>query len=143
MLILLIEDDLLQADLMEKAIRQRLRADTLRIATESEFLARFEEIPRRSPAAIIIDVMLRWADPAEQMPTKPADYGVTGGYRRAGLRCRKKLLEDDRTRSIPVVIYTVLSKDALGKGLSDSEYLQKGGGFDHLLERLQPIISKR
>jgi CheY-like chemotaxis protein len=139
MLIILIEDDPVQADLMEKAMRQRLHAETFRIATESEFLARFEEIPKRSPAAIVIDVMLRWADPAEQMPSKPADYRQTGGYRRAGLRCRKKLTEDRRTRTIPAILYTVLAKDSLQTDIADSVYVQKGDGFDHLLDRLRSL----
>jgi hypothetical protein len=77
------------------------------------------------------------------MPPKPADYDKTGGYRRAGLRCRKKLAEDQRSRSIPAIIYTVLEREPLGEAIPECEYLQKGDGFDHLLERLEKIASTR
>jgi|ERR1017187_768435 CheY-like chemotaxis protein len=143
MLILLIEDDPVQAALMEKAIRERLGAETFRIATESDFLARLDEIARRAPGAIVIDVMLRWADPAEQMPPTPVDYKKMGGYRRAGLRCQKKLMEGPRTRAIPAILYTVLPRESLHLGGTDLAYVQKGDGFDELLQRLQPHAARR
>src|SRR5664280_2491859 len=105
MLILLIEDDPVQAELMEKAIGERFGVETFRIATEWDFLAGLDDIAQRAPGAIVIDVMLRWADPAEQMPPTPVDYKKVGGYRRAGLRCKKKLMEDPRTRAIPIILY--------------------------------------
>ena len=140
MLILLIEDDPMQAELIAKAIKEKLGSETWRIATESDFYSRFDEIPQRAPAAIVIDVMLRWADPSEEMPAKPVDYRKTGGFRRAGLRCRKKLSEDQRTQWIPAVLYTVLGLESLQAQIPESVYIQKGDGLDHLLERLQHIV---
>ena len=140
MLVLIIEDDPVQADLMQQTIERELGAKVRRIATESEFYTRLEEIVARRPDAIVIDVMLRWADPAESMPSKPVDYNATGGYRRAGLRCRKRLADHPGALGFATLLYTVLNREAL-MGISDGEYLQKGDGFDQLLNRLREITA--
>jgi CheY-like chemotaxis protein len=143
MLIVLIEDDPVQAELMENSIKSKLGAETWRIPTESDFDVKFEDIATKAPVAIVIDIMLRWTDPAEEMPPTPVDYDKTDGYRRAGLRCRKRLSEDQRTQSIPVIIYTVLRREPLGEGIPECQYLQKGDGLEHLLERLQQIVLRQ
>jgi hypothetical protein len=129
----IIEDDVLTAGQMETAIRA-LGFDVWRIPTESEFYFKFDEIAaERRPAAIVIDVMLRWADPSDHIPPKPAHYEQTKGYRRAGLRCRTRIQGDERTAGIPVLIFTVLDQESLDD-VPDGQYLQKGNGYERLLE---------
>ena len=140
MLILIVEDDPVQAQHMEAAIRRELGAEVWRMATEYDFQAGFEEIATRKPDLIVIDVMLRWADPAEEIPDKPANWAQTGGYTRAGLRCHAMLRKDERTGEIPALLYTVLGQEALGL-LQGVEYLQKGNGLDRLLVGIKQLLS--
>ncbi len=131
-LVLIVEDDRQTAEQMEQGIRS-LGFDVWRIPTESDFYSNLDQIAARKPVAIVIDVMLRWADPSDDIPRKPSDYEETGGYRRAGMRCSKRIREDARFSGIPVLIFTVLAEEALGN-TGDMEYLQKGNGYVRLLE---------
>lgn len=121
MYILLVEDDPLQVELIDEFLKDDSAfpdADVKRISTESEFRSKFEDIATNNPDIIILDIMLRWADPAPDFQLPPDEIAEEGFYR-AGLRCEKLLGQDSRTNEIPVILYTILGngdlKDELPK----------------------------
>lgn len=121
MRILLVEDDPLQVEL----IAEFLTADSAfpkarikRISTESEFISSFEDIATNAPDVVIMDIMLRWADPSPDFVLPPEEIAEEGFYR-AGLRCEKLLARDPRTTDIPIILYTILSNGDLSEELPD------------------------
>ena len=123
MYILIIEDDPLQATLMIESLREDSslsKAKIERISTESQFRERFEEIANNPPDVITLDVMLRWADPSPDMKPRLEDVKEEGIFK-AGLRCEKLLADNIKTQHIPVILYTILSKEDLGKELPERE----------------------
>lgn len=113
MKILVIEDDHLQAEWICKNLEQAFRGDKIdRITMEMEFRSHFDEIANDPPDVVIMDVMLRWADPSPDLKPPPDDV-KKGGFYRAGLRCTRILAQDKRTEDIPVILYTVLEHNDL------------------------------
>lgn len=114
MYILIIEDDKLQFETLSKSIlenRALSKYEIKRIITELEFRERFEEIASDNPAAIVMDIMLRWT--TKNRLVEPPKEIEDEGFYRAGLRCEKLLASDERTKNIPIIIYTVLGKEDL------------------------------
>lgn len=112
MRIVLVEDDSTQAGLISDVLRSEFPTYQIdSIATESDFLASVEGFAADPPALIVMDVMLRWCDVSENMPPIPEDYQ---GFGRAGVRCCDALRQNPGTRSIPVIVLTVLDKNGLG-----------------------------
>src|SRR2546425_8168130 len=108
MTILVIEDDYLQADWIRQKLTEAMPNANIRlIATEAEFRSQFENIANQDPDVVVMDVMLRWADPSPDLTPPPQDVREEGFYR-AGLRCERMLAEDNRTSRVPVILYTVL-----------------------------------
>lgn len=108
MKMLIIEDDHRQAELIYHGLKRYFpRANIDRISTESEFVSRFEDIANNPPDYVVLDVILRWTDPSPEMDSTPAQIKKEG-FHRAGLRCAKMLMEDKRTSSSQVIIYSVL-----------------------------------
>lgn len=116
MYIVVVEDDKLQYEWLDRCLRQSkpLKVTRLeRIKTEKEFYDRFDEIASDPPNVILLDIMLRWADPAPNLTPPPPEVGQEGFFR-AGLRCEQKLATDARTKNIPIIIYSVLEREDLG-----------------------------
>ena len=114
---LLVEDDHLQAQSIAEALAQAFSGGTVSVVrSEHAFLRFLEEPLDHMPDVIIMDVMLRWCEPAPRMPAPPPEV-ETDGYYRAGIRCLTKLLENDSTRHVPVVIYSILGDRDLGTDL--------------------------
>lgn len=114
MYILIVEDDKLQFETISNSIlenRALYKLEIKRIVTELEFRERFEEIATDKPAAILMDVMLRWT--TKNRLVEPPKEVEENGFYRAGLRCEKMLAADSRTKNIPIMIYSVLGKDDL------------------------------
>jgi CheY-like chemotaxis protein len=121
MYILLVEDDPLQAALISEFLLHASafpEAAVDRISTESGFRARFNDLAINNPDVVIMDIMLRWADPSPDFELPPDDIAEEGFYR-AGLRCERMLSEDSRTNKIPVILYTILSNGDLTEELPD------------------------
>ena len=119
MRILLVEDDPLQVEL----IGEFLTADSAfphavikRISNESEFITNFEEIATDIPDVVIMDIMLRWADPSPEFAPPPDEIAEEGFYR-AGLRCERLLANDPRTAEVPIILYTILGNGDLSDEL--------------------------
>lgn len=98
MLIVILEDDHLQFQNLERAIKEgfqhagRAEPEVRRINNEYDFLRAVKdgEFRRRLPDVILLDVMVRWYDPAppRETPAKPREYEDDEfAYRRAGIRC--------------------------------------------------------
>jgi len=111
--ILSVEDDPLGAEWIRQAVESRIPgAKVNQINTESEFLTSLPEIAARPPSLILMDEMLRWADPSPHVPERPADVRA-GGISRAGLRCCVRLAAKPETSAIPVILYTVLQNSEI------------------------------
>ncbi len=115
MYILIVEDDPSQYEFIKTSVKEAKEfsnAEVRRIATELTFIENFEEIATEKPDIVIMDIMLRWTDPSPSMVLPPKEIEEKGFYR-AGIRCIRMLKADDRTKHIPVIIYSVLTKEDL------------------------------
>jgi len=139
MRILLVEDDHLQAEGITAEFERAFPgAKVQTIATESDFVANLNQIADNPPDVIIIDVMLRWADPAPDLKPPPPEV-QEGGFFRAGIRCKDMLQRNKNTDDIPVVVYTVLDRSDLPEGL---EFIPKGANFRALVNRIREVLEK-
>jgi len=105
--ILLVEDDHVQRSYVKQALADSLGADVATKTCESEFVRDFDLIASDPPDVAVLDIMLRWASPSRHGATPPAD---STPYH-AGLRCAQKLVNDPRTQSVKVILYSVLPKE--------------------------------
>ena len=144
--IISVEDDPLQAAWIKHAIEQRIDgAAVIHIGTESEFIERLPEIAAHPPGVILLDVMLRWADPSPSIPERPADV-KDRGMRRAGFRCWARLNENPKSRRVPVVLYTVLERNELEEWPTELpprlRFLHKSSDPEALETAIREIISQ-
>jgi DNA-binding response OmpR family regulator len=143
MYVLLIEDDHLQSEWLAGNLELAFgKVRFERIPTEQEFYSRIPELISDPPDIIIIDVMLRWADPSRNMSPPPQKV-KNGGYYRAGLRCQEELARLEETRNIPVVLYTVLERIDLEPQIDALEekvtYLRKDSDSNALIDRIRAV----
>ena len=90
------------------------------------------------PHVAVLDNMLRWANPAADMPLPPAE--VTSSSE-AGLRCANRLLSDHRTRDVKVLLYSLLAKDDLGERPPEAaDCLIKELDFENLIEKIMQVL---
>ena len=112
--ILIVEDDQIQAGFTRPSLEQAFRGSEItHIRTEHEFHSRMDEIANNPPDVVVMDVMLRWTNPARDQPTAPDNVRLEGHYL-AGIRCTKLLAENEKTKDIPVILYTVLERADIG-----------------------------
>src|SRR5262245_13291653 len=108
MKILLVEDDYLMTDWLYPKLEEEFpNAEIDKISTESEFYSRLVSIAVNPPDIILMDVMLRWADPSPDLQSPPREV-QEGGFFRAGLRCQRLLSKKTQPNQIPVVLFTTL-----------------------------------
>jgi CheY-like chemotaxis protein len=142
--IVVVEDDASYADALETALRREFPGAKIeRVATEHEFLRRLDSFQREPPRVFVIDVMLRWTDPAPNMPPPPDDVSRDGFFR-AGLRCRERLDGHPRTRCVPVVFHTVLEGDLpASSGLPPHVgFSAKGTDGEGLVEEIKRLLKR-
>ncbi len=142
--IVIVEDDPIQAGLIRDALHEAFpHVDLQHVSTESEFRLSLEGLAAVPPAVIVLDVMLRWADPAPDMPPRPPDVAHEG-FSRAGLRCQRLLVEHPKLRKVPVILYTVLDRNSVehgsGAAPTPARYLQKGSDLGPLVEDVRRVI---
>ena len=138
--ILVVEDDHLQEGPLVDEINDAFPDGRVRsIYTEREFREELTGLHREAPDLVIMDVMLRWADPRPNSPDPPEEVACDGFYR-AGLRCAELIAGDDELRTIPVILYTILEKDDLereGKRLpANVTYIRKSADLDALMRKV-------
>ena len=144
--VLLVEDDHLQAgwitDTLEHAF-PKIKVKPIR--TEAEFYYGFDEIVSKPPDVVIMDVMLRWTDPAPDMVTPP-DVVRNEGYRRAGLRCVQMLAGQSATKNIPVILFTVLDRSDLEFetpcNVDNLLYVSKESEPEELINKIRNVLSR-
>jgi hypothetical protein len=137
--ILIIEDDGYQsADLKARLERAGLGiADVECIYTELAFqdlIKRSGELPYD---AAVVDMMLRWTDPAPNMTMPPPEI-LNEGFYIAGLRCCRML----KKWKVPCVIFTAL--DPLKIPLlpdEDLKIINKSLGHEPLFEALRQFLA--
>ena len=135
--VLVIEDDSVQANTLARRIQERFPGVKVKIInTESNF---HKQLPSLNPAEIrvaVVDMMLRWADPAPEMEMPPQEI-IDEGFFVGGLRCRKALV----ARGIPTIIYTVLDRESVpGLKPPEIEYVRKGPSAEDLLTCLSRFL---
>jgi CheY-like chemotaxis protein len=108
MKIILVEDDYTQAQFLTRELKAEFpeSAVTL-IGTEKAFRASLEEIANSPPDVFVIDIMLKWTDVGRDREASPPDVRA-GKFHRAGFRCVKLLERGERTKKIPVVLYSMV-----------------------------------
>jgi CheY-like chemotaxis protein len=145
MYFLIVEDDKRQFSYIKNGIKQgRYFSESRieRIATEWEFIEKFESIAREKPDVILLDVMLRWTDPGPDMTLPPADIAEEGFFR-AGARCEQRLAVDPRTRDIPVIVYSILEKEDFEDEIRprpEVHYLEKDFSVEKLNSKLEECL---
>jgi CheY-like chemotaxis protein len=146
MKILIVEDNAMQADWMNQELTRRLPKIEIDMCdTECEFHANFENIAANPPDVVLMDVMLNWTHPAENMVPRPPAVAEAGIWR-AGIRCEKLLRGDPRTKDIPVVLYTSLAESNLAADLKEmpqAAYLPKDSNFEPLVRQIQSSLKKK
>lgn len=108
MKILLVEDDPLQANQFARELKGTFDdAEVEQIYTEKDFRDRFDEIARKSFDLIVVDVMLPWTQATPDMKEAPEEVQQQG-FSKAGFRCARMLVENERTRRIQIIIHSVM-----------------------------------
>ena len=111
--ILIVEDDPHYVNDLRDSLDE-FASDIAVISTEAAFRAAYEAIASNPPELIVMDIMLRWTDPSEQMssPSNKSD-----SFHRAGLRCLKMLRDDPRTQNVQVILYSVLEESDVARDM--------------------------
>ena len=144
MRVVLVEDDHLQARWVTETLERAFsHVKVVPVRTEAEFYSIIDGLGSKPPNVIIMDVMLRWTDPAPDM-TIPPENVRREGFRRAGLRCVEKLLERDATKHIPVILFTVRSYGDLESppDVENVLYVSKESEPEELINRIRTILSR-
>jgi CheY-like chemotaxis protein len=144
MRVLLVEDDHPQAKSIAEALRRSFHDVEVRhICTESQFMEQFASIRQEPPDVVLLDVMLRWADPAPSTP-EPPDEIRKGGFYRAGLRCLGKLCNTKETHEIPVIVYTVLAREDVKEEIEKAPphvlFLQKDSDERRMIRHIRSLL---
>ncbi len=136
--VLLLEDDHIQRANVRQAIEDAIEAEVFTKNTEWEFKRDFELIATNPPQVAVLDIMLRWANPAPEIPKAPDE--VTSHPELAGLRCASLLLGDRRTQDVKVILYSVLAKDDLSEAPPPgADCLVKELDYQNLVDKLKAI----
>jgi CheY-like chemotaxis protein len=140
--VLLLEDDYLQSKYARQALEEEFKAEVEveTMSTESEFHRKFEAIAQNPPAVAVVDIMLRWATPSRDMPSPP-EYASPP--ERAGLRCAQRLRDDERTRDVKLILYSVLDSEYFGDASRPAEAISlvKDIHFEELIEKIREAMS--
>ncbi|MGB8508129.1 MAG: hypothetical protein WCD76_06980 [Pyrinomonadaceae bacterium] len=139
--ILVVEDDDIQAKQILGQLRKQFPRDHVSaISTEHQFRAALPNIADRPPDVVVMDVMLRWTDPSRNMPPRDEDVRREGPNR-AGFRCKNLLAAGERTRNVPVILYTVLEREDISHELhhegSDIYLLKDADTVPQLVDKIR------
>lgn len=144
MKILVVEDDYLQVEWLSEQLKNHIEEVQVEsISTESKFYDSLARIAAQPPDIILMDVMLRWTDPAPHMLVPPDDVREEGFYT-AGLRCERKLRQNSETSTIPVILYTMLEQSDLLRQLEGKEdntiYCRKEADLHSLIQKIRELV---
>jgi DNA-binding NarL/FixJ family response regulator len=143
--IVIVEDDHLQEGPLEEQIRDAFPTAKIEtVGTEQEFRAHLDGYRRDRPHVVVMDVMLRWADPSPAAVAPPPEV-AQGGYQRAGIRCAQLMSEDPALRRIPVIYYTILERSDLERDTQqppegNTTYVRKSTDPEVLVRKIRELI---
>ena len=131
MKILMIEDNFA----IGEPIRDEIR-NTFGVAhwleTESDFHVEWPNIAANPPRAAVIDIMLKWDILRREKRLRPA---AASDMYRAGIRCADTVLDDPRTKHIPIILFSVIDRTDLA---DDIDRLKKKGNVTYLQKSSEP-----
>ena len=138
--VLIVEDDRLQYDYLAGELRDHLYGtlEIDHIETEHEFYSCIDQIAQNPPDLVLMDVMLRWTNPAPTMPEAPPEVQRERFFR-AGIRCVRRLREKEATRHLPVILYTILGERDLEKDFEETatlKFVQKTANTEDLVRTI-------
>jgi DNA-binding NarL/FixJ family response regulator len=134
--ILVIEDDRIQADELRTRLEQNPGVRVHLISTELEFRKHIDDPETAGYALAVVDMMLRWTDPAKDMEM-PDPETLKDGFYSAGLRCCRKL----RDRGVKCVIFTALDPARIPLEPSEQfSIVNKSRGYTALLDAIKPLL---
>ena len=109
MRIIVLEDVPIAAASLVHLIRSECAEAQIRVLdNEFEFNQAHSDFIKQQPNLFVLDMRVRWTSSDLVAAVPPIDYQRTGSWRRAGLRCCRLLLSDERTRDLPIVLTSVL-----------------------------------
>ena len=137
-LIYIVEDDPLVAEWVEELITKEFGSgmEARLIGTHSSFLKEFKNIANDPPGCIIMDFMLQWSDEATSDGPKKLNSFLT-----AGIECYRMLMNDPRTKGIPILIYTVLDKADIRDLPRHAPYLRKDAPDEKLVDWVRAALN--
>lgn len=146
MKILLVEDDFNQVTWIKDGLHKSFPGVTIQvISTELAFRQSLPQISKDRPDVIILDVMLRWADPDPNLEPPPEEVRKEGFFL-GGLRCARLLTEQRTTQKIPVILYSVLEHGDIARDLNENplvHHLRKDSEYDPLVRAIQEATTTR
>lgn len=140
MKILLLEDDPDQAESVEAVIKKAFPEKALvSCSTESDLLETLKGIEVDELYFAVLDAMVPWCFPSEDMPIPPVEV-QSQGIRYAGKRCLSEIRKKFGA-NVPVWVYSILSSEGHGVTPEGRTYvLEKVADNDNLLADLKRII---
>ncbi len=108
MKIIVVEDDFPELEFLTTHLSDQFPGvDIVTFETESAFSNAMSMIRENPPQVVIIDIMLRWTDLAQELV--PRDH-FGEGYQRAGIRFQELLASFPETVGVPIIFYSVLER---------------------------------
>lgn len=140
MKILLLEDDPDQAESVETVLKKAFPSRSLvSCSTESELLDILKTIDVGDLDFAVLDAMVPWCFPSEDMPIPPIEV-QSQGIRYAGKRCLAEIRRKYGAE-VPVWVYSVLSSEGHGVVPEGKTYvLEKVPENGDLLSAIKGII---
>ena len=136
--ILIIEDDKYQAEELERCLKP-LGVFVHHVSTELQFRKHLEETGQLTYGLAIVDMMLRWTDPAPDMEDPPPEI-IREGFYTAGLRCCRELAK----RKVRCLIFTALDPAKIPLRPGESfEIINKSTGYAAMADRVKQLLSYR
>jgi CheY-like chemotaxis protein len=141
--IVVLEDDPHQSETLKENLQNAFpNLGIVMFATEWEFREAIDRMDATEIACVILDAMVPWSFPSENMPVPPKEV-QDGGIYLAGKRCADYVLTKFETK-IPICVRTVLNQtDA---GISDQghvQFRQKAPSNGELIKLLKELIDRR
>jgi ActR/RegA family two-component response regulator len=133
--ILVIEDDGYQANELKRHL-DKIGAVKC-IPTELDFYKQVKNAPSLPFKVAVVDMMLRWTDPAPDMEMPPPEVS-SQGFLIAGLRCCRTLKE----RGIHCVIFTALDPNEIPLRVpGEFEIINKSRGYEALVAYVNAVLT--
>jgi hypothetical protein len=87
--------------------------------------------------------MLPWTDPSPTIEAPPAEI-LEQGFYRAGVRCAKLLAKNEKTKDIPIILYTVLEPADLEEELKELDlgrvvHIRKDSDDDRIIDVVREL----